>query len=351
MARIRCSNVGIRAINACVPKQKKRTQEFSSILSAEAIADIEHTVGIAERRIAGADICTSDLCYTAAAQLLHDNGIEPQSIDMLLFMSQTGDYKIPMTSTLLQDRLGLPKSCACLDLVNACSGFVYALSTAYSYASMEGIDRVLLLTGDTLSKLLSTSDTVSAPVFGDAGTAVLVEKGSYGSSYFELGSSGRDYESIIIRAENGGRNPITQDSLQERDAGDGIMRSGLQLKMEGMDVFSFAITTVPKSIRALYEYSGTTDADVDLYLLHQANRYILDIVAKKLKTAREKIPTNLGLYGNTSSASIPLLLCTEFEHTKLSKRCVLCGFGAGLSWASAYLRLTDCAIGTLAELS
>lgn len=350
MAKVRFEKVGIKAINACVPKNVQKTKDLSYMLSDDAILGLENSTGIKERRLATPEICTSDLCYEAAMQLITDNSISPDSIDMLLFMSQTADYKIPTTSTVLQRRLKIPKSCACLDLVNACSGFVYALSSAYSFASMDGIDRVLVLSGDTISKILNKTDKISYPVFGDAGTAVLVEKGNYGDSFFELGSNGEGYESIMVFAENGGRNPINPNSYIEKEFADKIKRSDLQMKMEGMDVFSFAISTIPKSIKSIFDYSEKTDSDVDLYLLHQANKYILNIIAKKLKINENKIPINIDRFGNTSSASIPLLLNSEFGQSRLTKKCMLCGFGAGLSWATAYIHLKDCIIGKLLEL-
>ena len=350
MAKVRFNNVGIKAVSACVPKNKQKTKELSYFLSEETIFSLENSTGIKERHISTLEICTSDLCYEAAKNLLADNNIEPESIDMLLFMSQTADYKIPTTSTILQNRLGLSKTCACMDLVNACSGFVYGLSSAYSYASMEGINRVLLLSGDTISKVLNKKDKVSYPVFGDAGTAALIEKGSYCESWFELGSNGGGYESIVISAENGGRNPVSEESLKECPTEDGSYRSALQMKMEGMDVFSFAISTVPKSLKSVFEFSGKTDSDVDLYLLHQANKYILEVVSKKLKIDMTKIPINIDRFGNTSSASIPLLLSSEYGDSELSKNCMLCGFGAGLSWASAYLQLKNCKVSKLIEL-
>lgn len=350
MARIKFNNVGIKAVAACVPRNKQKTKELSYMLNDEAINGLETSTGILERRISTADICTSDLCFEAAKKLMEENNIVPDSIDMLLFMSQTSDYRIPTTSTILQNKLGLPKTTACLDLVNACSGFVYALSTAFSYASMEGINRVLLLSGDTISKVLNKNDKVSYPVFGDAGTAVLIEKGMYEPSFFELGSNGGGYDSIVIRAENGGRNSITQESLVEKLDTDGISRNDLQMKMDGMDVFSFAISTVPKSFKSVWELSEKTDNDVDLYLLHQANKYILQTVSKKLKIDIGKIPMNIDRFGNTSSASIPLLLSSEFGESTLTKKCMMCGFGAGLSWASSYIQLKDCKVSELIEL-
>lgn len=350
MANLKFSNVSIKAISSCVPLKKQLTKELSYMLDDEAIHTLESSTGIMERRISTPDICTSDLCYEAAKKLIQDNNIELDSIDMILFMSQTADYKIPTTSTIIQSRLGLSKKTACLDLVKACSGFVYALSTAFAYCSIEGINRILLLSGDTISKVLNPTDKVSYPVFGDAGTATLIEKGNYGYSYFNLGSNGDGANSIIIPALNGGRNPITKDSFIEREFDDNIKRCDLQMKMDGMDVFSFAISTVPKSIKSVYEFSKCSDDIIDLYLLHQANKYILQVVSKKLKIDISKIPVNIDRFGNTSSASIPLLLSSEFGGSNLSKKVMLCGFGAGLSWGSCLLQLELCNISELIEL-
>lgn len=350
MAQIKFNGVGIKAVAACVPKNKQATKELSYMLDEESINGLETTTGIKERRLSTPGICTSDLCFEAAQKLLKENNVDVSSIDMLLFMSQTPDYKIPTTSTVLQNRLGLPKTTACLDLVNACSGFVYALSTAFAYASSAGIERILLLSGDTISKVLNKTDKVSYPVFGDAGTAVLVEKGNYSASYFDMGSNGGGVNSIIIPSANGGRNQITELSLVEKSVGAGVMRNDIQMKMDGMDVFSFAISFVPKTIKNVLALSEKTDSDVDLYLLHQANKYILQTVSKKLKISMDKIPVNIDRFGNTSSASIPLLLSSEFGGRQLTKKCVQCGFGAGLSWASCYLALENCNISELIEI-
>jgi 3-oxoacyl-[acyl-carrier-protein] synthase-3 len=156
----------------------------------------------------------SDLCFKAAQQLMADNDIAPESIDVLLFMSQTGDYRIPATSCLLQRRLGLPRETMCFDITLGCSGYIYALSTAFAYASMEGVNRVLLLDGETFSKIVNRRDKVDWPLYGDAGTATLIEKGDYGDSTFMLYTDGSGENTLKIHA--GMRNPITPESCIER---------------------------------------------------------------------------------------------------------------------------------------
>ena len=212
MATIKFKNVGITAIAACVPPKVFSNYNLGYIVPEEGIEKLVNTIGIKEKRFAEKDVCASDLCYKAAKQLMDDNNIEPSSIDMLLFLTLTPDYITPPTSSILQHRLGLPITTACLDMSLACSGFVYALSTAYAYASMPGVDRVLVLVGETMSKITNPRDKVNFPLYGDAGTACLVEKGDFKDSVFVLTADGEGEDMVKIPA-GGFRNPLTAESL------------------------------------------------------------------------------------------------------------------------------------------
>lgn len=353
MANLFFYNVGIKAISACVPKNVETIKSLEYMFSEADAENFFRKTGIYERRIATENICASDLCYEAAKNLLAENNISPDSIDVLLFMSQTGDYKIPATSVILQERLGLSKETACMDLNLACSGFVYALSTAYTYVSTAGVNRVLILTGETLSKVLNKNDNAEYPIFGDAGTAVLVERGDYGDSFFVLGSNGKGFSTINILDSIGGRNTVSLDSFEEKKYPDGIKRNGMQMYMDGMGVYSFTLKAVPDNIRSLLKILNNKNIDfskIDLFLIHQANKLILDTLAKKIKIPYEKMPSNIEKYGNTSSASIPLILGTDYQEKSVSAKCLLSGFGAGLSYASAYICLLETKIGKLVEL-
>ena len=356
MANLIFEQIGIKAVSSCVPKNIERTKELTNIFSsAEDAEKFIKSTGIEQRHISDT-ICSSDLCLAAAKQLISENQIDTNSIDVLLFMSQTGDYKIPATSTILQERLGLSKDTACMDLNLACSGFIYGLATAFSFANNPHINKVLLLTGETLSKVLNKNDSTVYPIFGDAGTAVLIEKGNYKTSFFCLGTDGRGAKTIIIPSENGGRTPITAFSVEEREQSDHIKRSDLQMFMDGMGVFSFTLQAVPKNINNVLDLISSVDStfnkeNIDYYLLHQANKLIIDTMAKRLRIPAEKVPTNIKEFGNVSSASIPLLLTTEFGADNVfSKNCIMCGFGAGLSWGAAYISFEKCNISKLIEL-
>ena len=348
MATITFHGVGIKALSACVPPDIVYNKDLGYLIPEEEIEKTINNIGIEQRRIAADDVTASDLCFKAAQQLMQDNDIAPESIDVLLFMSQTPDYRIPATSCLLQHRLGLPRESLCMDISLGCSGYLFALSTAFAYASMEGVNRVLLLDGETFSKIVNRRDKVDWPLYGDAGTATLIEKGDYGESTFMFYTDGSGENALKIHA--GMRNPITPESCVEREQEDGNIRSDLEVFMDGMDVFNFAISKVPKSIKLLLKETGKTIDDVDYMVFHQANRFMMDFFVKKLKADPARVPYCINKYGNTSSTSVPLTISSELSgkldgtHTM-----VLSAFGAGLSWCSAMLQAHDCKVSPVIE--
>jgi len=341
MATITYHGVGIKALNACVPPDIAYNKDLGYLIPEEEIEKTINNIGIEERRIAADDVMASDLCYKAARRLMEDNDIDPSSIDVLLFMSQTPDYRIPATSCLLQHRLGLPRETLCFDISLGCSGYLFALSTAFAYASMDGVNRVLLLDGETFSKIVNRRDKVDWPLYGDAGTATLVEKGDYGDSTFMFYTDGSGEH--VLKVHAGMRNPITPESCIEREQEEGNIRSDLEVFMDGMDVFNFAISKVPKSIKLLLKETDKTIDDVDYLVFHQANRFMMDFFVKKLKADPARVPFCISKYGNTSSTSVPLTISSELNgkldgtHTVL-----LSAFGAGLSWAAAIMQMRDC---------
>ena len=348
MAKITFQGVGITALSACVPQEVYYNKDLGYLIPQEEIEKTIDNIGIVERRIAAPDVMASDLCFKAAQQLMRDNGIQPESIDVLLFMSQTADYRIPATSCLLQHRLGLPKETMCFDISLGCSGYLFALSTAFAYASMPGINRVLLLDGETFSKIVNRRDKVDWPLYGDAGTATLIEKCDVGQSTFLLYTDGSGKDKLKIHA--GMRNPITPESCVEREQEEGNIRSDLEVFMDGMDVFNFAISKVPKSIKSLLSETGKTIDDVDYLVFHQSNRFMMDFFVKKLKISQDHVPYCIHKYGNTSSASVPLTISSELcGKLNGSHTIMLSAFGAGLSWGSAILSMRNCNVSPVIE--
>lgn len=349
MATLQFQNIGIRAIAACVPEKIERNADLGYFMSEEEIHKAIHNIGIEERRIADSNVCSSDLCYQAAEQLLTDNQIDRQSIDVLIFVSQTADYHQPATAPMLQHRLGLSKDTLCFDINLACSGYIYGLCTAYTYANMPTIRRVLLLVGETMSKIVSRKDKVNTPLFGDAGTATLIEKGEFGNALFNMHSDGSGAEVMMI-PHGGFRQPCSMDSFIEETDDNGDVRTKLQFRMDGMAVFNFGISEEPRDVKNLVAAAGLTMNDIDLLIYHQANKFMTDFFTKWLKYDKTKTPYSIQKYGNTSSASIPLTIVSELkENYPIREKVVLSGFGAGLSWGSALVDLRNCNISALQE--
>ena len=343
MATIKFKGVAIKAITACVPRNISKNNDLTYLIPEEEIQKTVNSIGIREKRFVDDNVTASDLCFKAAEKLFEENDIDRSSIDMILFLSQLPDYKIPATAPLLQHRLGLPNTTAALDLSLGCSGYVYALSTAMAYASMPGIDRVLVLDGETFSKIVNRMDKVDAPLYGDAGTATLVEKTDDESdAVFKLYTDGSGEDAVKIKA-GAGRCRTTEENLREHTEKDGSILSDNEVFMNGMEVFNFVMRAVPRSIREVCEAAGADLSQVGHLVLHQANKFMTDFIVKRLKYPAERVPYCLDRYGNTSSSSVPLTIASELAGTELGD-VILSGFGAGLSWGAAYLSLDHCKV-------
>ncbi len=348
MAVIKYKGVGITALSACVPRNISDNSELGYLIPESEIQKTVNSIGIHQKRYVDEDVTASDLCGKAAEQLLADNNIDKNSIDMLLFMSQLPDYRIPATAPILQHRLGLPVTTAAMDLSLGCSGSVYSLSAAMAYASLNGINRVLLLVGDTLSKLVNKMDKVDAPLYGDAGTATLVEKVDDDfESVFILCSDGEGENAVKIKA-GGGRHMTTAENLKEHVESDGSIISDNEVFMNGMEVFNFVMRRAPRSIKDLCEICSLDLGSVGNLILHQSNKFMTDFIARRIKYPLERVPYCLDRYGNTSAPSIPLTICSELRGKELSGA-IISGFGAGLSWGTAYISLANCKISPVIE--
>jgi 3-oxoacyl-[acyl-carrier-protein] synthase-3 len=350
MAFLQIPNVAISGISACVPSQKIYNSSLIDLFSSDELEKIINSVGIKERRIADKNICASDLCFHAAEKLLNELNIDRNTIDVLIFMSQTGDYKIPATAPILQHRLKLSKNTLCFDVSLACSGYVYALTTALAYLNLPHINRVLLLDGETFSKIINPKDKTNALLYGDAGTATLLEK-KEGTLYSALlNTDGEGWEAVKI---DGGqcRNIIKKESFDEKIREDGSIGNELQLYMNGIDVFNFTMKVVPKSIQEFLLRTETSLESIDKIVFHQANKFMTDFFVKKLKYNSANVPYSLDKFGNTSSATIPLTIVSELKNWESPKKNILVsGFGAGLSWATAMLDIKETYISELLEI-
>jgi 3-oxoacyl-[acyl-carrier-protein] synthase-3 len=349
MGVLKFNNVGITSITACVPSAVYKNERLSEIMPAEEVEKLIKAIGIVERRITDENTTSSDLCYQAARRLIDENQIDPESIDMLLFVSQTPDYVTPPTSSVLQHRLGLPESCGTLDMSMPCSGFIYALSAAFAYASNPSVNRVMLCVGETMSKLANPRDKVNFPLYGDAGTVCIVEKGNFGESTFLLTSDGSGEKSVIVPAR-GYRNPLNEDSLKDKEYENGNFRRLIDITMDGTDTFNHAIRVIPQQVKKLMQAANITTEDVDYLVSHQANKFMIDFIVKRLKFDTNKTPFCLQKYGNTSGASVPLTIVSELEgKMEGNKRLLLTSIGAGWCYATAYLSTCDLKILPVSE--
>jgi len=336
MATFSISDVTIKGITCCVPKNIAYNKDIT-ILSSEDISKFIETTGVEERRVAPEDMCSSDLCFEAASDLITELNWNKDDIEILLFVSQTADYILPVTSTILQDRLGLSKNCIAFDIPLGCSGYVYGMSIIAGMMKSTGLKKGLLLAGDVLSHKINKNDKSALPLFGDAASATAFElEESTKPMLFDLGSDGSGYKSIMI-PDGAGRNKASTASFEDVLLSEGITRNKSQLGMDGMDVFSFGISEVPKTVNKLLNFYDLDKENIDHFVFHQANMMMNKMITKKLKVPSEKVPYSLKFFGNTSSATIPLTIVTALKNAFIDKDkdLLLCGFGVGLSWGTA----------------
>lgn len=338
MAIFPLPGIRISGIASAVPGQVYHNRDYDHLPEKERDLFIK-TVGVTSRRVAPKGMTTSDLCETAAQKLLSELGWSPSDIEILVFISQSRDYIIPATAGILQEKLGLPKSCLAFDISLGCSGYVYGLSVMGSQMTVSGIKKGLLMVGDVSTQTTGPKDKSTFPLFGDAGTVTALELDPEAATmHFNLQTDGKGYRAIII-PDGGIRNLVTPESFTEEKLSEGIERNRLQIALDGMEVFQFSLREVPPNIRSLMQVAGVDIGEVDHFVLHQANKLMNESIRKKLQIPPEKCPYSMDEYGNTSSASIPLTIShTLREQLQNGKvRLVLSGFGVGLSWGSVYL--------------
>lgn len=351
MAVFSVSNVRVAGVAAAVPSNKEYNRDYSWI-SKEEREKLIKTVGISERRIADKGITSGDMCYEAADELLKSMDWDRSSVDLLVFVSQFRDYIIPCTAPILQDRLGLSRGCLAFDVPLGCSGYVYGLSIVTSMLNQPGLNRALLLVGDVSSQNISYHDRKAYPLFGDAGTATAIEKCETDDPMsFHLQTDGSGYEMIMI-PHGGTRKPVNKHSFSNKRIAKGVLRSDTDVALQGKELFEFALSEVIPNIRTLFKECGIEQDSIDHFVFHQANKLMIEVIRKMMKVPEEKVPYSLGLFGNTITATIPLTIVTELrkEANSRSLQVLLSGFGVGLSWGTAVLKLEDVVIPPLVEI-
>lgn len=352
MAFLTYQGIGITAMAAAVPKQIINNYEYTQHFPADQVKEVVDKVGIFERRFADENTCSSDLCFAAAEKLIADNNIDRSEIDLLIFISQTPDYRMPATSIILQHRLGLSGSCIAFDINLGCSAFMYGLSVAYGMMQGGHIRKALILDGETRSKVYSPRDRRSAFIFGDAGVAALLEcNEKFGRSYFSLNSDGSRADLIMIKG-GGYRHMSSIETLQEKVVDEyGNIRSDEHGYMNGADVFNFVIREVPRDIKKTLAFAEKSTDSLDYIIFHQANNFINSYIAKKMKLDMTKIPSTIEKYGNTSSVSVPLTIVSELKEKMAgNKELLMSAFGVGMTWATGIVPFVDCKISDIVEV-
>lgn len=353
MAQFIVNHVALKAMTATVPKDvvDNMTQEIAVLgpSSEERKAFID-TTGIRQVRFAPPDVCASDLAVHTGKHLLEAMNVEPDGIDLLIFLTQTPDYLgIPPTATILQHRLGLSTGCAAYDITHNCAGFMLGVQAAVCAAAC-GL-RVLLLIGETLSRTQSFKEKQGGIMFGDAAAACLFAPSETATPiYFSLNSDGKEYDAIII--EGGGyRNMASLETLRERVDVDGEIRTLHHGRMDKMRVFDFAMGAALPDIKNTLSYAKCPVEDIDKFYVHQANKQIVERIARKLKVEDARMPLSIDRFGNTSTVSVPLGMVADLgDDAKHDVGKVLwSAFGGGLAWGTIILDVNDCFIGKLTE--
>lgn len=328
----------IEALSTHVPDRVLTNQELEAIFPDWPSEKIFSKTGIRERRIAADGETATDLAYHAARKLF-ESGVSPGDVDFLILCTQAPDHVLPTSACLLQSRLELRREIGALDINLGCSGFVYGLSIATGLIASGAARNVLLLTADTYSKYIHDLDKSVRTLFGDGAAAALISADeSWRSSVgpFVFGTDGSGAKDLIVEA-GAFRTPRCEATSVERDDGMGNIRSSEHLYMHGANVMSFTLREVPKTYDLLLERSGLGAGDIDHVVLHQANKFMLDALQKKLKLPDDKFPRFYEWVGNTVSSTIPFTLADLQKGGRLQRgeQLVLIGFGVGLSWAGA----------------
>lgn len=326
----------VHSLTYYLPEQIITNESLETQLGG--VQSVARTIGVNSRRNAEIKETAGDMAVKAAQKLFRENGVMPQSIDFILFCTQSPDYFMPSTACVIQDRLGVPTTAGALDYDLGCSGYVYGLAIANSLVESGVANNVLLLTADTISKYLHPEDK-NRLLFGDAASATLISvKGIAEIGTFELGTDGGGFKNIIIRNGANRNRQVTGKSEMDEN---GQIHYHDYFDMNGGAVFNFTIERLPMLIDGCLRKNKIKKEDVDYYVFHQANKFMLNTIRKFNKLPKESFFIDLSDTGNTTSSSIPIGLVKSLRNGTIYKdmRVMIAGFGVGLSWAATILKL------------
>jgi len=327
----------IKAMDYYLPQKILTNEELVKDFPEWDVGKIMEKVGINKRHIAAENETATDLAV-GAAQKLFAQGIDKGEIDYILFCTQSPDYFLPASACLIQDRLGLSKNIGALDFNQGCSGFVYGLSLAKGLIAANIAKNVLLLTAETYTKKLHSLDKGNRSIFGDGAAAALITTDGFAEiGEFCLGTDGSGYEHLIIKT-GAARYPEKANKVEFDENNNPV--SSDYINMNGSEIFAFTLKYVPSLVKSVLEKNKIEQKDVNLFIFHQANKYMLDFLRKKIKIDEERFYMCLSEVGNTVSSTIPIAMCEALKDGSLQKsmKTMLVGFGVGLSWAGCILK-------------
>lgn len=328
--------VFIKEIAYHLPEKVVSNEELVSEFPEWSVEKIADKVGVVERRVAINETAT-DLAIIASEKLFERGTVDKNDVDFVLFCTQSPDYKLPSSACIIQDRLGLSTKCGAFDFNLGCSGYEYGLAVAKGLVVAGVASNVLLLTGETYNKYIHPRDKGNRTIFGDGATATVISTEGFAEiGEFSLGTDGSGANHLIVKTE-GARLPEKLNDVTFDDGGNPI--SSDHLFMDGQEIFMFTLTRVPKMVKDVLAKNHIEKEDVDLFVFHQANKYMLEHLRKKLKIEESKFYINLKKIGNTVSSTIPIALCDAREQNKLHDNVLLAGFGVGLSYGAVMLHI------------
>jgi 3-oxoacyl-[acyl-carrier-protein] synthase-3 len=333
----------IKAISYYLPEKTFSNEDFFDEFP-EALPGINNLlkIGVQKRHIVNSNKTASDLAVTCATKFFKEHNISPNEIDFLLFCSLELDYYTPATACVIHQKLNLPENCGVLDFNHGCSGYVYGLSLAKGFIESVGQKNVLLITASTLTKKIHKKDKSSRFVFGDGAAATLISarESEKGVGSFVFGNDGGGADKIIVK-DGGGKHPISETSFTDYSDEYGNVTNDASFYMNGTGIFLFGVKTVPKIVLELLEKENKTIEDIDLFIFHQANLFLIDTIATKLNIPKQKVFNFMENVGNTVSSTIPIALYEAIQCGKAKKgdTILLVGFGVGLSWAATTITL------------
>lgn len=326
----------IKDIAYYLPSNTVTNEELVKEFPEWSVEKIAEKVGVHERRVAVEETAT-DLAVFAAERLFAQNRVKKEDVDFVLFCTQSPDYKLPSSACIIQDRLGLPTKCGAFDFNLGCSGYEYGLAVAKGLIAAGVSNNVLLLTGETYNKYIHPKDKGNRTIFGDGATATVISTDGFAKiGEFCLGTDGSGAKDLIVKT-SGAKYPEKINDLSYDEGGNPI--SSDHLYMDGQEIFMFTLVKVPKMLKEVLSKNNLQKEDVDLFVFHQANKYMLEHLRKKLKIEEDKFFVNLANVGNTVSSTIPIALCDARDENRLSGNVLLAGFGVGLSWGATILTI------------